>query len=188
MQECRDALWAADEAAGWHDNVTVVLAQIISGGVIATDSSATSHPMSSSKAELIRKNKLLKQILGTIIALVVLCVAGFLCWRHVGVIVGNYDNKTGDTTANEQPLVSSDFQQPEEPKQSPSTKKDDIKKESQPKQSAASATKEDPLHCSIFLCICNETAPSSARGASVFPPLSFRRPAGFRKGGGTTCP
>ena len=140
MQECRDALWAADEAAGWHDNVTVVLAQIISGGVIATDSSATSHPMSSSKAELIRKNKLLKQILGTIIALVVLCVAGFLCWRHVGVIVGNNDNKTGDTTANEQPWVSSDFQQPEEPEQSPSTKKDDIKKESHQRQSATPAT------------------------------------------------
>ena len=31
MQECRDALWAADEAAGWTDNVTIGLAQILSG-------------------------------------------------------------------------------------------------------------------------------------------------------------
>ena len=32
MQECRDSLWIADEAAGWHDNVTIVLAQVIAGG------------------------------------------------------------------------------------------------------------------------------------------------------------
>lgn len=33
VAECRDALWQADEAAGWHDNVTTVLAQITKGGV-----------------------------------------------------------------------------------------------------------------------------------------------------------
>lgn len=36
MQECRDALWTADEAAGWHDNVTIALAQVVSGGTTTT--------------------------------------------------------------------------------------------------------------------------------------------------------
>ncbi len=76
MQECRDALWEADEIAGWHDNVTIALAQIISGGAIATESSSV-QPMSNSKAELIRKNRRLKMILGVIIAIFVLACAGY---------------------------------------------------------------------------------------------------------------
>lgn len=76
MQECRDALWEADEIAGWHDNVTIALAQVISGGAIATESSSV-QPMSNSKAELIRKNRRLKMILGVIIAIFVLACAGY---------------------------------------------------------------------------------------------------------------
>ena len=37
MQECRDALWEADKAAGWHDNVTIGIAQVLSGGSLITD-------------------------------------------------------------------------------------------------------------------------------------------------------
>lgn len=33
LSQCRDALWKADEAAGWHDNVTTILAHIEEGGV-----------------------------------------------------------------------------------------------------------------------------------------------------------
>ena len=37
MQACRDALWEADEAAGWHDNVTIALAQVVSGAAVMTE-------------------------------------------------------------------------------------------------------------------------------------------------------
>ena len=53
MQECRDALWDTDEAAGWHDNVTIALAQVLSGGAIASEATSA-QSISSSKAELIR--------------------------------------------------------------------------------------------------------------------------------------
>lgn len=36
LSQCRDALWKADEAAGWHDNVTTILAHIEEGGVEPT--------------------------------------------------------------------------------------------------------------------------------------------------------
>ena len=32
MQGCREALWRAAEAAGWYDNVTAILCEIVSGG------------------------------------------------------------------------------------------------------------------------------------------------------------
>lgn len=84
MQECRDALWEADEAAGWHDNVTIVLAQVISGGVVATD--ATAHAaISDSKAELIRKNRRLKRIAGGLLVIILIAAAIFCC-QHFGLL------------------------------------------------------------------------------------------------------
>ena len=77
MKECRDALWEADKAAGWHDNVTITLAQVTAGGVIAPEKGAS---ISNSKAILIRKNKNLKLALGIIIGLLVIGI-GFLCWK-----------------------------------------------------------------------------------------------------------
>ena len=56
MQECRYALWVADEAAGRHDNVTSALAQVLSGGL-----TAHSIASASSQREAVRKtNKRLK--------------------------------------------------------------------------------------------------------------------------------
>ena len=34
LQKCCDALWKADEAAGWHDNVTTAMAQVVSSGAM----------------------------------------------------------------------------------------------------------------------------------------------------------
>jgi len=101
MQECRDALWDADEAAGWHDNVTIALAQVLSGGAIATEGSSIPS-ISNSKAELIRKNRRLKMILGAIVTLVVLACAGY-CFHHFAP--AHEDNKEKcdvDTTVVEQ--------------------------------------------------------------------------------------
>lgn len=34
LHKCCDELWKADEAAGWHDNVTTAMAQVVSGGAM----------------------------------------------------------------------------------------------------------------------------------------------------------
>lgn len=86
MQECRDALWAADEAAGWHDNVTITLAQVLSGasaGVELSQNNNTSlsSSLSNSQADaLIASNKRMKVItLCSLLCLIVIaCVAGFM--------------------------------------------------------------------------------------------------------------
>ena len=78
MQECRDALWDADEAAGWTDNTTIALVQIICGGKDATTAKTTtaSTDISTSKAKLVATNKKLRCILiclTTLIMLLALC-------------------------------------------------------------------------------------------------------------------
>jgi len=65
LQACRDALWETDKAAGWTDNVTIALAQIISGAN-AAPSVINNEVISNSKAELIRANQRMKFILGGI--------------------------------------------------------------------------------------------------------------------------
>ena len=110
MQECRDALWDADEAAGWHDNVTIALAQVISGGVTKTgEQPINSQPISNSKAELIRKNKLLKRVLYSVIAVIVLCIAGVLCRPYV---IEHFNNCTvvKDTTEINDPYNADSLQ------------------------------------------------------------------------------
>ena len=73
MQECRDALWVADEAAGWHDNVTVALAQVINGAMPAV--SVGTHTSSSSDKELLQTNKRLKIIIAVLAVLLVAILA-----------------------------------------------------------------------------------------------------------------
>lgn len=104
MQECRDALWDADEAAGWHDNVTIVLAQVISGGTIAIEA-ASEQPISNSKAELIRKNHRLKKILGALVILIVLVCAGYCLHKFAPLHGENKGHNDSDTTVVE-PLKS----------------------------------------------------------------------------------
>lgn len=84
MKECRDALWVADEAAGWHDNVTIALAKIESGvGPMPCEQkeekggAPASILSNSAQLQLIQSNKKLKRILGCLIAL--LLIAGGVC-------------------------------------------------------------------------------------------------------------
>lgn len=80
VSACRDALWAADEAAGWHDNVTTILAQITAGGIppVKHTADATTKDMaiSASKAKLLRTNRRLKLIIAAILAVVLIAGAG----------------------------------------------------------------------------------------------------------------
>ncbi len=73
MQECRDALWAADEAAGWHDNVTVALAQVISGAMPAV--SAYTRTSNSAAKALLQANRRLKIIIAVLAVLLVVILA-----------------------------------------------------------------------------------------------------------------
>lgn len=94
MQECRDALWVADEAAGWHDNVTIVLAQVMSGAAVLTPAAppqATVEPQApkaaavdGTTAALRRKNKNLKIALGGIFVILLLGAAfvAYNMWKH----------------------------------------------------------------------------------------------------------
>ena len=90
MQDCRDALWQADEAAGWHDNVTIALAQVVSGG-IAPQSPATSEE------QIKATNKRLKRTIVLLVLLLLLvCIVAIF---HKPVIT--YWNKhvnPADTT------------------------------------------------------------------------------------------
>lgn len=114
MQECRDALWEADEAAGWHDNVTIVLAQVISGGAIVNEASSA-QPISNSKAELIRKNRLLKRIVGGLLA-VILIVAAVICCHHFGLLKFTDQQDVDEPTPVEQVVEEAgDLQQGEQP-------------------------------------------------------------------------
>ena len=90
MQECRDALWAADEAAGWTDNVTIGLAQIISGAKDAPKKileEVNQINMSASKIALVNANKRLKFLLAGIIVLVIMCAAGGLTYKNRSKLV-----------------------------------------------------------------------------------------------------
>lgn len=89
MQDCRDALWQADEAAGWHDNVTIALAQVVSGG-IAPQSPATSEE------QIKATNKRLKRTIVLLVLLLLVCIVAIF---HKPVIT--YWNKhvnPADTT------------------------------------------------------------------------------------------
>lgn len=100
MQECRDALWVADEVAGWTDNVTIALAQIIGGAKVLTDtikSTTIAGNMSTSKANLIAANKRLKRILFCVIILLFLCAIIVISYR--------YKDKFISFFTNEQPVI-----------------------------------------------------------------------------------
>ena len=78
MQGLRDALWQADEAAGWHDNVTIALAQVISGGAIADTEQSAPQPLSNSKATLIREKRKWKIFAGCLLAVLLIVIGCML--------------------------------------------------------------------------------------------------------------
>lgn len=74
VAECRDALWQADEAAGWHDNVTTVLAQVTKGGVAPHKPTSTEDTV----VRLRRNNHRLKTLsisLASLLGVLVLAAA-----------------------------------------------------------------------------------------------------------------
>lgn len=96
MQECRDALWDADEAAGWTDNTTIALAQIISGGKDATTANKTataSTDISTSKAKLIAANKRLKLILSGVVVIILLCAIVATAYKYNAQITSLFDKE-----------------------------------------------------------------------------------------------
>ena len=96
MQECRDALWDADEAAGWTDNTTIALAQIISGGKDATTANKTataSTDISTSKAKLIAANKRLKLILSGVVFVILLCAIVATAYKYKAQITSLFDKE-----------------------------------------------------------------------------------------------
>lgn len=96
MQECRDALWDADEAAGWTDNTTIALAQIISGGKDATTANKTataSTDISTSKAKLIAANKRLKLILLGVVVIILLCAIVATAYKYKAQIASLFDKE-----------------------------------------------------------------------------------------------
>ena len=96
MQECRDALWDADEAAGWTDNTTIALAQIISGGKDATTANkttTTSTDISTSKAKLIAANKRLKLILSGVVVIILLCAIAATAYKYKAQITSLFDKE-----------------------------------------------------------------------------------------------
>lgn len=99
VSECRDALWAADEAAGWHDNVTTILAQITAGGIPPIRHTAEAAPkeaaISASKARLLRTNRRLKLIIAAILAIVLIAAA---CIAICGFLPDK-DTPSGDADA-----------------------------------------------------------------------------------------
>lgn len=117
ISQCRDALWQADEAAGWHDNVTTVLAQITAGGVApakrkAETSTTDGNAMTTSKAKLIRTNRILKGVLATIVFLAVVVIAVFAAKHCVHCDGGDASandsivDTTVDSTANSDEAAS----------------------------------------------------------------------------------
>ena len=96
MQECRDALWDADEAAGWTDNTTIALAQIISGGKdanAATPTANSNNEISTSKAKLIAANKRLKFILSGVVVIILLCAIVATVYKYKAQITSLFDKE-----------------------------------------------------------------------------------------------
>lgn len=96
MQECRDALWDADEAAGWTDNTTIALAQIINGGKDATTANKTATActdISTSKAKLIAANKRLKLILSGVVVIILLCAIVATAYKYKAQITSLFDKE-----------------------------------------------------------------------------------------------
>ena len=96
MQECRDALWDADEAAGWTDNTTIALAQIISGGKdanAAIQTASSNNEISTSKAKLIAANKRLKLILLGVVVIILLCAIVATAYKYKAQITSLFDKE-----------------------------------------------------------------------------------------------
>lgn len=99
MQECRDALWDADEAAGWHDNVTILLTQVLEGAA-TTVQPVASNTLSNS-AVLRKKNHRLIIMITILLFIIAALIAIFFIKPHFSssdAIVIPTDTIVTDTT------------------------------------------------------------------------------------------
>ena len=99
MQECRDALWEADEAAGWHDNVTIIVAQVLEGAA-TTAQPITANTLTNS-AVLRKKNRRLIIIITILLCVIAALIAVFVVKPHCSssdAIVAPMDTIGMDTT------------------------------------------------------------------------------------------
>lgn len=105
MAICRDALWNDSKQAGWHDNVTVVLAQVVNDNMHHPQSQPQSHvafqtmqaPKSSqpNKTRPVSKSKFSWKIVISILAAILLVGAVILFLMH---------SKGNDNTIKEVPV------------------------------------------------------------------------------------
>jgi len=77
MVGCRDALWNESERVGWTDNVTVVLCQIVSGGI-----KCTNHQESQNSTK--KQGNQLQKLLTIIISFLIVFAMAFEAGHYIG--------------------------------------------------------------------------------------------------------
>jgi len=77
MVECRDGLWNESERVGWTDNVTVVLCQIVSGGI-----KCTNHQESQNSTK--KQRNQLQKFLTLIIFFLIVFATAFEAGHYIG--------------------------------------------------------------------------------------------------------
>ena len=79
LSQCCEQLWRADEAAGWHDNVTTAMAQVLSGGAIL--STVKQEGTKSQEMEILESHSVQKEKLKTVMKLLksVIVLGVLLC-------------------------------------------------------------------------------------------------------------
>lgn len=89
MVSCRDALWEAARAAGWHDNVTIALAQIMPKDIKPTDTKPVENKPLESAPVVLRPNKMSKaknrkyiKVCCAILAVLLVVLALVLAWKY----------------------------------------------------------------------------------------------------------
>ena len=89
MVSCRDALWEAARSAGWHDNVTIALAQVMPKQVKLTDTKPVENKPSESAPLDSQPNKISKtksrkyiKVCYSILAVLLVALTLVLAWKY----------------------------------------------------------------------------------------------------------
>lgn len=108
MESCIDALWNDSYKAGWHDNVTIVLAQVVGDNVTSTHTQSNStvqsvQPKAISKTpvEIGKPKKFNWKVIATIAAVVIL-VLGCCVWLLKDKDGGNIFGKKAEIEQQKQ--------------------------------------------------------------------------------------
>lgn len=95
MEKCRDALWNDSRAAGWHDNVTIILAQVSEGGSTPTGPNSGGSKEPGTKKPKEPGTKKLWVIVSSIIILLLIVFCVILYFKYKP---GDQFQNTKDTT------------------------------------------------------------------------------------------